>query len=142
MFARLYIYIVAAIAVGCGLWWLFSGHEDPRELALGEWQESTSRLKVEITPEKAAWRGMGHGTTKYTWLNADTPPYRVSFTYQGKTVEALVTFDGSNTAIFEPQVWEHLPALAQQHLRDLNRRHNRPEKEFRVIFRRVIDKKS
>lgn len=142
MFSRLYICITIILAVGGGLWWLFSGNEDPRELALGEWQESTSRLKVEVTPEKAAWRGMGHGSTAYTWLNADKPPYRVSFTYQGKTIEAHLTFDGRDTAIFEPLVWEHLPAMAQQHLRELNRRHNRPDTEVRLLFRRIVDKKS
>lgn len=128
--------IPAAAALAGGLWWLLHPGENPRELALGEWKEATSRLRVEVEPQRAAWRGMGHGSAKYEWLQTDKPPYRLRFVYRGESIEANLTFDGKNTAIFEPEIWEKLPAMAQKQLSEFNRRHNRPAGEFRLIFRR------
>ena len=130
------ILTIAALLVG-GLCWLLLPGEDPRELALGEWKEATIRLRVEVGPESAAWRGMGHGSVKYKWLQTEKAPYRLRFVYRGETIEADLRFDGKNTAILEPEVWEKLPALAQEQLRELNRRHNRPATEFRLLFKRV-----
>ena len=135
MMRRWYIWVVAAVLVG-GLWWLLGPKENPRELVLGEWKEVSSRLRVEVEPERAAWRGMGHGSVKYEWLQTEKSPYRLRFVYQGDTIEANLFFDGENTAVFEPEVWDKMPTVAQEHLRRLNRRHNRPDTEFRLIFRR------
>ena len=130
-------YILPAAALpAAGLWWLLSPGEDPRALAQGEWKQATGRLRVTVEPEHAAWRGMGHGSVKYEWLQTEKPPYRLRFVYRGETIEADLSFDGKNTAILEPDVWQKLPPLAQQQLSDLNRRHNRPATELRLIFRR------
>ena len=136
MTRRWYSILIIALLVG-GLCWLLLPRENPRELALGEWKEATSRLRVEVGPENAAWRGMGHGSVKYEWLQTEKAPYRLRFVYRGETIEAKLRFDGKDTAIFEPEVWEKLPALAQEQLRELNRRHNRPATEFRLLFKRV-----
>ena len=132
---------LGALLIGGGLWWLLRSPVDPRQMALGEWREATSRLRVEVEPEKAAWRGMGHGVVRYEWLEAEKEPYRVRFTYRGEAIEAKIAFDGKNTAILEPDVWHKLSSLAQEQLRELNRRHNRPETEFRLVFRREAGEK-
>lgn len=130
-------YIPAAALLAGGLWWLLSPKADPRELALGEWKEVSSSLRVEVEPERVVWRGMGRGKAKYEWLQTEKEPYRLRFVYQGDTIEANITFDGRNTAIFEPEIWEKLPAEAQKHLSEINRHHNRPATEFRLLFKRV-----
>lgn len=126
---------IATVALGV-VWWICRGEEDPRELALGEWRESSGRLQVEVQPGEAAWRGMGRGKIRYEWVDTEHRPYRLRFTYRGADYEALLHFDGRNTAIFEPQVWHKLPPGMQEQLRDFNRQHGRPDTEFRFIFRR------
>lgn len=135
---RWHIFAAAAALAACGIWWLLCGEKDPRQLALGEWQEASSRLRVEVQPGLATYRGMGHGKLRYEWLQADKKPYRLCFTYRGDTYETLLTFDGDNTAILDLQVWDKLDSAAKQQLRDQNRRRNRPEKELRLVFRRVV----
>ena len=133
-----YIAVVVVVALVGGVWWMLSG-EDPRELALGEWKEGKSRLRVEVRPEQAEWRGMGHGRLKYEWVQTEKSPYLVRFTYHGETFEAAVEFDGKDTAIVEPRVWHKLPGMMQQQIREHNRRHNRPETELKLVLRREVE---
>lgn len=128
---------LAALALGGLLWWAFSGKPDPRQLALGEWREAAGRLSVEVAPETASWRGMGRGKIAYNWLQTDKEPYRVHFVYHGQDIEANVSFDGKDTAILEPEVWDMIPSVAQQQIKDVNRSRNRPERELRLVFRRI-----
>lgn len=140
MFTRRHLLLPALglilLLVG-GVFWLLRGPGDPRKLALGEWKEASSRLRVEVDADQARWRGMGHGSIRYQWLETEHSPYRMQLTYRGDTLEAHLDFPDKDTAVLEPQIWHKLPASLQRQLRDLNRRHNRPEQEFRLLFKRV-----
>lgn len=129
--------IAALCLLGGVLGVVFFGKEDPRELALGEWKESTGRIHVEVMPGTAVWRGMGHGKLTYEWVQADKEPYRLLLHYHHDTYEATLRFDGRNTAILEPNVWEKMPTTAQKELSRFNRSHSRPEREIRLVFRRL-----
>lgn len=110
---------------------------DPRTLALGEWKESSGHAYVDVTPDTAKGRGMLRGSVTYHWVQTEKEPYRLRFTYRQKEYEADVSFPDADTAVVEPDVWEQIPASSQRMLRDINRRHNRPENEMRLLFHRV-----
>ena len=132
--------MLLVLVVGVSMWlW---GNEKPQELALGEWKDSTGRLRVEVEPGKATWRGAHRGSLRYVWVQADKSPYKLSLSYQGGEIEADLVFDGKNTAILMPDVWDKLPPAAQKELSNSNRRHGRPEREFRIIFRRQQEQHS
>lgn len=131
------IIILTALAAVAGLlYWALSGPGDPRQLILGDWKEHSSHLYVEVTPQKATARGMMRGSVKYEWLQTDKEPFRLRFTYRHESYEALISFPDKDSAVVEPQIWDKLPVSAQRMLRDVNRRHNRPENEFRLLFHR------
>ena len=135
------ILIIALIALACaGVLLLLSGRDDPRELLLGEWKEASTRLYADVEPERVSVRGLARGAITYEWLETEKEPYRLRFTYRHQSYEALVSFSGRDTAIIEPQIWDMLPASARRQLREINRRHQRPEEEFRLLFRRRPDK--
>ncbi len=128
--------VVSLFAVGmCVVLW---PKPDPRKRVLGEWREQSSRMRVEVLPGRAHWRGMGRGTLSYEWLQAREEPYRVRLMFRGQSVEAQLIFCGDDRVIIEPDIWEKLPATAQELLSDINRRHGRPEREFRLLLRRIV----
>lgn len=132
----------SAIALLILLVWLLCGSIDPREIVQGDWQEATSKLNVEVDSARAAARGAWRGSVSYEWLRADKKPYRVRFIYKNQEYEALVHIQSVDEVVVEPLIWDKLPGTLQRQLREINRRRNRPEKEFRLIFRRREKRKN
>lgn len=131
--------VVSALTVGvCVLLW---PKEDPRELVLGEWREQSMRVRVEVLPGAAKWRGMGHGTLRYEWLQTENSPYRALLKRRDRSVQVNVRFVDRDSMIVEPDIWEMLPENAREMLSDINLRHGRPEKEFRLLLRREEESK-
>ena len=123
--------------------WLCSSRLDPREVVLGDWQEASSHIRVEVTPDRAAARGIGRrAVVKYEWVQTEREPYRLQFHYHGEVLEALVYISNKDTVIVEPQIWEQLPEPARQHIQQVNRQRNRPERELRFLFHRREGKAS
>lgn len=126
-----------ALLAGGLVVWLSSGRPDPREVLLGDWREASSRVHVEVTPESATAHGIGRrATVKYEWVQTEREPYMLRFRYHGEALEAFVYIQDKDTVLVEPQIWEQLPELARQHIRQVNRQHGRPEQELRFLFRR------
>ncbi len=140
-FLRWWLVATAVSMLITGLCMLFRSTENPRELALGEWREQSARVRVEVLPAEARWRGAGHGTLRYEWLQTNESPYRVRLESRGKTVEADVSFVGDDRMLVEPDIWDLLPTSAQKMLGDINRQHGRPEREFRLLLRREDERK-
>jgi len=139
---RLFL-IVAALLLLSGVIFIPDWFEDPRRLAPGEWVEQGTQLKAEVTDKDIHWRGLNNrGHLTYDWLQTDREPYRVVIRRGERAVEALVTFNGEDEAILEPEIFDKLPSLARRYIRERNRAHQRPEEEIRLIFRRVRKKKS
>ena len=132
------VVVLSVLCLLCGIgWWLLRTPTDPTQLALGEWKEASSRTYVDVTPGEAKARGMLRGKASYEWICTDKEPYRVRFRYRQKEVLATVSFPDDDTAVVEPDVWEQMSASEQRMLADINRRSGRPEREFRLVFRRV-----
>lgn len=129
--------IWALAALAGGIYLLVMGQENPKEKILGEWIEKGSKLRIEVLPGEIRWRGMGHGKAHYEWLRYEKKPYRLRCTARGHTLEVDLHFSGDDTAIAEPDIWEHLSDEAKKMLHDINRQHGRPEQEFRLIFKRA-----
>ncbi len=110
---------------------------DPRELVLGEWKEESMRMRVEVQPAHAVWRGTHHGKLSYEWLQTEKEPYLVRLTWRDRSVTAHLSFSGDDRLIVEPDIWEFLPDSARKMLGDVNRQHGRPEREFRLLLRRI-----
>ena len=47
------------MALAGGMYMLVKGQEDPREKVLGEWEEKSSKVRVEVVPGEVRWRGVG-----------------------------------------------------------------------------------
>lgn len=125
------------MALAGGMYMLVKGQEDPREKVLGEWEEKSSKVRVEVVPGEIRWRGMGHGKARYEWVQYEEEPYRVHSKIRGQEWNVDLRFSGEDIAIAEPDIWDHLSDEAKEMLRDVNRQHGRPEREFRLIFKRV-----
>lgn len=122
----------------CGTVMLFSRCENPRELALGDWKGSNTPLLAEVTEDTVSWSAPGaRGRFSYTWQQEEKSPYRVNFRRGQTVVEADICFDGKNTVIVEPRVFQQLPPMLQEHLRSRNKTLGRPEEELKLIFRRL-----
>ena len=104
---------------------------------LGEWEEKSSKVRVEVVPGEVRWRGMGHGKARYEWVQYAEEPYRVRSKIRGQEWDVDLRFSGEDVAIAEPDIWDHLSDEAKEMLRDVNRQHGCPEREFRLIFKRV-----
>lgn len=128
--------VVLLLVVAAVVWWICHPKPDPRVLVLGDWREPNSQLYVEVTPDQATARGAMQGVVRYEWVDTEHEPYRLRFTYHGDSYEALVSFVNKDTAVVEPLIWHIIPADKRQALRDYNRRHKRPEDEFRLVFKR------
>ena len=140
---RRLLLIVVALLLLAGVIFIPDWFEDPRRLAPGEWVEQGTRLKAEVTDKDIHWRGFNsRGRLTYDWLQTDKEPYRVVIRRGEQAVEALVTFNGEDEAILEPEIFDKLPSLARRYIRERNRARQRPEEEIRLIFRRVREKKS
>lgn len=113
--------------------------ENPRELAIGEWKESTRRgMHAEVDEHSIRWHAFGRrGKLTYEWVQTDEEPYRVRIRRGQTCIDARVSFNGRDEAILEPDIYDKLPDLARSYIRDLNKRNQRPEKEIIFSFRRV-----
>ncbi len=116
--------------------WLSLPDFNPRQAVLGDWRETSSKIRVEVEEGRAAWRGAGRGSVRYEWLQTADEPYRVRITHGRWEVEANLTFSGDDEFVLEPEIWEQLPPDAQSMLGEINRRNGRSEREFRFLFRR------
>lgn len=138
---RWWLIATAASALIAGVGVLLWPKEDPCRLVLGEWSEKSARVRVEVLPAEVKWRGAGHGRLSYEWLQTEESPYRVRLEYHGERVEADVWFTGEDRMIVQPDIWSKLPTQAREMLGELNRRHGRPEHEFRLLFCREHERK-
>lgn len=114
--------------------------EDPRKLALGEWQEQSKRGFVVVSDEShLSWQAANRrGKMTYRWLQTDEEPYRVEVRRgENSRWEANVTFEGKDKALVEPDILHHLPEEAQKLIRQKNKAKGRPENEFIFLFHRV-----
>lgn len=125
------VYLVASVV------YLLWSAADPTKLVLGEWKEESTRMRVEVQPKLAAWRGVYHGKLSYRWLQTEKEPYLVRLTWRDRSVNAHISFSGNDRLIVEPDIWDSLPDSAREMLRDVNRQHGRPEREFYLILRRI-----
>lgn len=116
---------------------------DPRELVLGDWQESQKLGTVTVEREQARWEGMGRRITiPYRWIQAESEPYELEFRYRGETLRTELRFNGDGEAVLSPHITDKLPASARRALREQNRAHGRPDDEFNILFRRLKPEKS
>lgn len=130
--------IPAALLLWGGVHVVSAWLEDPRELILGNWaEEGRHGGNAEVTNAVIRWQLGGHrGSTPYEWVQTDKEPYTLQLTYRHETVLVDITFDGNDTAIADPRVWDKLPADAQQWVKERNKALNRPAQEIRFRFRR------
>ncbi len=129
------------LAVGLGIW-LSIPPFNPREAVLGNWREKSTKLRVEVKEMQASWRGAGRGTVRYEWLQDRDEPYRIRITHGKRSVEANLVFLSHDECELDPQIWDQLPADAQRMLRDINHRNGRPDREFKLYFRREKNEQS
>lgn len=116
--------------------------KDPRELALGEWQEQGKLGYVEVTDCTARWRGSNlRRTFQYTWVQTDSEPYTVEVSRNQEKWLAGVTFEDDDHATVNFYIIDKLPPEAQDFIRQKNKAKNRPEDEILLRFRRVIEEK-
>lgn len=138
---RLHLFLTCFIAFGLLSCFVFlpDWREDPVRLAVGEWrtQSKSMGIHAEVTDRRAEWYGKAWGKCAYEWIQTECEPYRLRFMHGNEAIEANVTFDGSDTAILEPDILDKLPDMARAHIRKQNKLRNRPENEFRIIFVRV-----
>lgn len=128
--------LIVVVLGGIG-YWVFHTPPDPRQLALGEWQEVSSRSFVDVSPTQATARGMLSGSVNYEWEQTEKEPYLVRFTYRHDVFTARVSFPDADNAVVEPDVWNKMSADKQRLVREANLRRNRPETEVRLLFKRV-----
>lgn len=137
---RLLYILLPAAALGIGLFLFLNGKEDPRQLALGEWQEKSKSGFVEVTDDShLQWRAANRrGKMTYRWLQTEQEPYRVEVRRgQNSRWEADVTFEGKDDALVAPDILHLLPDEAVNIIRQKNKAKGRPENEFIFHFRRV-----
>ena len=128
-------------AVACGIL-LPDWFEDPRKKILGDWQEGKRSFYVSVDEQYIRWsRGTKSSNIPYKWLQTDKEPYTLQLEYNHEQIAVDLTFDGDDTAVAEPRIWEKLPDYAQEWIRTRNRAAGRPEKEFAILFRREQPKK-
>lgn len=112
------LFILSAILLSALFTLVFvqSQKEDPVQLALGSWGSQQKRLsfQAEVTEERITWSGLfGRGTCTYTWLQTEKEPYLLEFRRGEELTKAKVSFDGSDTAILEPEIFDKLPKLSK-----------------------------
>ena len=139
---RIVVAVAAVWAVLGGIWWYVGHSVDPREVVVGDWRETSSRLRVEVTPDTATARGLGRysGSVTYEWVETEREPYRVRFVYRRDTMEALIYVHDRDTLVVEPLIWDKMPASVRSQIREVNRARKRPEQEIRLLFNRVNKK--
>lgn len=117
---------------------IFLRGEDPRKKILGSWQEGNRSFYLDANESTLHWsKGTRNGTLPYSWVQTEHEPYTLQVQYRHESILVDITFDGDNTALASPRIWEKLPDYAQQWIRSRNRAAGRPEKEFTVLFRRT-----
>ncbi len=139
-FAKYGLIFGAVVGLGIFVGYLLWPSPDPRVLALGEWRDEGSHLRVEVQPKSASWRGMHRGKLTYQWLQYEDEPYLVRLTWRNSSIDARVSFSGDSLAIVEPIIWDILPDSVRKIVRDVNRQHGRPEREIRLVLRRIPSK--
>lgn len=72
---------------------------------------------------------------------SENSPYRALLKRRDRSVQVNVRFVDRDSMIVEPDIWEMLPENAREMLSDINLRHGRPEKEFRLLLRREEESK-
>ncbi len=137
------ILIIVLLSLACSIALLLPGcFKDPRQLVLGEWQELNKLGFVEVTESTARWRGSNYKATfQYAWVQADDEPYSVEISRNGQKWLVDLTFDDDDHAEVNLLVFDQLPPQAQDFIRQKNKAKNRPEKELRLRFRRVLPEK-
>jgi len=115
--------------------------EDPRELAIGEWQGVPRKIRAEVTEDKVEWRAGGYGGKfSYRWVQTDDEPYRVAFRRGSSEFEADVIFDGPDEVVLLPLIFDRLPDPAKEYIRSYNKARDRAEDDMRFLFQRVKQK--
>lgn len=143
MFSLRHFLTAAGISTAvCTTVLLFPRCENPRELVLGDWKGANVPIQAEVSENTVQWSTPGaRGKFTYTWEQEKKSPYRVRFRRGQTEIGADVSFDGDDTVLVEPIVFDELPPLLQQHLRSRNKSLGRPETEIRLVFRRLKPKK-
>ena len=133
------IFLIVLLSVLAALALMLPGwFEDPRKLAIGEWQEQNKLGFVEVDETSARWRGSNFkGTFHYTWLQYENEPYSVEISRKGEKYLASVTFEDDDHALVNFHVYDRLPAEARKFISQKNKAKNRPEDEILLRFRRV-----
>lgn len=126
---------VLALTPGC--------REDPRELAPGNWVESGRLLQADVSPDGSIrWQiGGSSGTLRYEWVDTENEPYQLTLTHRKKSIPARLTFEDSDTAVIEPQIWDKLSPAVRRDIARQNKANRRPENEIRLRFHRRREKK-
>jgi len=143
MFSLRHFLTAAGISTAvCTTVLLFPRCENPRELVLGDWKGVNIPIQAEVSEDTVQWSAPGaRGKFTYTWEQEEESPYRVRFRRRQTEVEVDISFDGDDTVLVEPIVFEKLPPSLQEHLRSRNKSLGRPETEIRLAFRRLKLKK-
>lgn len=140
--ARLILLLAILLPILAAVLFIPDWFEDPRQLALGEWKEHSTRGYVEVEEERIRTRGMGRtGKITYSWVQTDDEPYTMRVKARGHEVTAHITFNGSDEALVLFEIMHLLPPAAARELRKRNKAANRPEDEFYMLFRRVSTEK-
>ncbi len=137
------ILLIVLLSLACSIALLLPGcFKDPRQLVLGEWQELNKLGFVEVAGSTARWRGSNYKATfQYDWVQADDEPYSVEISRNGQKWLVDLTFDDDDHAEVNLLIFDQLPPQAQDFIRQKNKAKNRPEKELRLRFRRVLPEK-
>lgn len=131
---------VAAIGLLCVVF-IPDWFEDPRELAIGEWQGVPRKIRAEVTGDVVQWRAGGYGGKfTYNWVQTEDEPYRVEFRSSSSVFEADVVFEGPDEVLLFPLVFDHMPDAAKDYIRSYNKARDRAEDDMRFRFQRVKEK--
>lgn len=134
LFIISFITSIAILLPGC--------FKDPRQLAIGEWQEYNKLGYVDVSHTTLKWSGSHHkGTFHYSWIQTDSEPYTVEVSRNGEKWLAGITFENDDLAEVDLYIMDKLPREARDFIKKKNRAKNRPEDEFKLRFRRVSPEK-
>lgn len=116
--------------------------KDPRQLVLGEWQETGKLGYVEVTDATARWRGShAQRTFHYSWVQTDSEPYTIEISRNQDKWLVGVSFEDDDLAEVTFYIMDKLPPEAQDFIRQRNRAKKRPDDELKLRFRRVKPEK-
>ncbi len=139
---RLIFLLILLSVLACLALMLPGWFKDPRQLVLGEWQETGKLGWVEVSDTTAHWRGCNHKATfHYSWVQTDSEPYTLEISRNQDKWLVGVSFDDNDLAEVTFYIMDKLPPEVQGFIRQKNKARNHPENELKLRFLRAKPEK-